>query len=303
MVASTTMSATCLSGILLGSFMCTLIVLCKKFNRDPGAYHFPFHHPIDLPDTSIHFSLVDNIAPAIASCLGDLVTLCLVGLVSTLLIPFLHTPLPFVISVIVVITASISLIYTLRNKYVRSLLGEGWTPLFGAMIISSGTGIVLDMFVSKYEGFPLLAVVISGTSTPVISILKIDQILFSGLPGAAGSIFVSRLSTSLHATVLSKPSLQSDNQPSGHLVMLTLLLITLPVEIAFLVVLRSIGWLQVPVIFIVFSMLFFCCAVSLPIVFMPLIIVECAIFLITGLHFTRYRTPTHQLAVVEKSGP
>ncbi|KAL9714657.1 hypothetical protein Ac2012v2_001316 [Leucoagaricus gongylophorus] len=220
MVASTTMSATCLSGILLGSFMCTLIVLCKKFNRDP-----------------------DNIAPAIASCLGDLVTLCLVGLVSTLLIPFLHTPLPFVISVIVVITASISLIYTLRNKYVRSLLGEGWTPLFGAMIISSGTGIVLDMFVSKYEGFPLLAVVISG------------------LPGAAGSIFVSRLSTSLHATVLSKPSLQSDNQPSGHLVMLTLLLITLPVEIAFLVVLRSIGWLQVPVIFIVFSMLFFCCAV------------------------------------------
>jgi len=46
-------------------------------------------------------------------------------------------------------------------------LGEGWTPLFGAMVISSGTGVVLDMFVSKYEGFPLLAVVISGTSASI----------------------------------------------------------------------------------------------------------------------------------------
>lgn len=106
---------------------------------------------------------IDNIAPAIASCLGDLVTLCLIGLVSSLLIPFLHTPIPFIISIIVIVTALTSLVYTLRNKYVRPLLSEGWTPLFGAMIISSATGIVLDMFVSKYEGFAVLAVVISGT--------------------------------------------------------------------------------------------------------------------------------------------
>jgi len=52
--------------------------------------------------------------------------------------------------------------FTLRNTHVRPLLTQGWTPLFGAMIISSGTGIVLDMFVSRYEGFAVLAVVISG---------------------------------------------------------------------------------------------------------------------------------------------
>ena len=45
---------------------------------------------------------------------------------------------------------------------VRDLIWQGWTPLFGAMIISSGTGIVLDMFASRYPGFPMLAVVISG---------------------------------------------------------------------------------------------------------------------------------------------
>ncbi|KAF9453714.1 hypothetical protein P691DRAFT_657998 [Macrolepiota fuliginosa MF-IS2] len=229
MVSSTTMSAACLSSLILGSFMCTLIVLCRKFNRDP-----------------------DNIAPAIASCLGDLVTLCLIGLVSMLLIPFLHTPIPFVLGILVILTALTSFIYTLRNKNVRPLLGEGWTPLFGAMVISSGTGIVLDMFVSKYEGFAVLAVVISG------------------LPGAAGSIFVSRLSTALHAAALSKSSSSSpqahENQPTPRLVMITLLLITLPVEIAFLSVLRSIGWLKVPFIFIVFSVLFFCCAVLVSLV-------------------------------------
>jgi solute carrier family 41 len=41
-------------------------------------------------------------------------------------------------------------------------MGQGWTPLFGAMIISTATGIILDLFVSRYSGFALLAVLISG---------------------------------------------------------------------------------------------------------------------------------------------
>lgn len=53
-------------------------------------------------------------------------------------------------------------IVTRRNNQVGHLLFQGWLPLFAAMIISSGTGIVLDMFVSRYEGFAILATVISG---------------------------------------------------------------------------------------------------------------------------------------------
>lgn len=41
MVASTAMSAACLSSILLGSFMCGLIVVCRKFGRDPGRPSSP----------------------------------------------------------------------------------------------------------------------------------------------------------------------------------------------------------------------------------------------------------------------
>lgn len=42
MVAATSMTAACLSSIILGSFMCALVVICRKFGRDPGSPH-SFH--------------------------------------------------------------------------------------------------------------------------------------------------------------------------------------------------------------------------------------------------------------------
>ncbi|KZT18819.1 hypothetical protein NEOLEDRAFT_1142857 [Neolentinus lepideus HHB14362 ss-1] len=226
MVVSTAMSATCLSGILQGSFMCCLIVMCRRFGRDP-----------------------DNIAPPIASCLGDLVTLTLIGLVSSLLINFVNTPLPLILAILVVCFATACFVMTYRNRAVKDLLKQGWSPLFGAMIISSGTGIVLDMFVSRYEGFALLAIVISG------------------LPGAVGSIFASRLSTALHTKLLATlPDShcridRSPSEPSARLVMITLLLVTLPVELIFLGILHGLGWLQLPILFVISAVIFFCCAV------------------------------------------
>ena len=141
------------------------------------------------------------------------------------------------------------------------------------MIISCGTGIVLDLFVSKYEGFALLYVVISGTFDLIRRDYRLTFIL--GLPGAVGSIYISRLSTSLHAAALERPSGLIHSRRNAlpdhlkvsvpkhpfRLEMITLLLVTLPVEIIFLLVLRTLGWLHVPFIFIAFSVFFFCCAV------------------------------------------
>ncbi|KAI6017533.1 hypothetical protein BKA83DRAFT_4320801 [Pisolithus microcarpus] len=184
MVASSAMMSACLSSVLLGFFMCALIVACRRFGLDP-----------------------DNIAPPVASCLGDLVTLLR------------------------------------RNSCVKDLVWHGWPPLFGAMVISSATGIVLDTFASRYQGFPLLAIVISG------------------LPGSVGSIAISRLSTSLHAE---KHHAQSRRrEPSKKLVTTTLILITIPVEIIFLATLHAFGWLKLSVLFAVLSMLLFCCAVTI----------------------------------------
>ncbi|KAE9405851.1 hypothetical protein BT96DRAFT_955114 [Gymnopus androsaceus JB14] len=185
MVVSTAMSAACLSSLILGSFMCLLIIICRRYGRDP-----------------------DNIAPPIAACLGDLVTLLLIGLLSTIFIPFLNGLVPIFVVVALLISSSFY------------LLKQGWVPLFGAMLISSSTGIVLDLFVSRYEGFALLAIVISG------------------LPGSVGSIFISRLSTALHAVALSAapngnfhPS-KTSTDPSSNLVMMTLIAITIPVTLS-----------------------------------------------------------------------
>ncbi|KAL0056787.1 hypothetical protein AAF712_016601, partial [Marasmius tenuissimus] len=284
-----------LSSILLGSLMSGIVLVCLRFSLDP-----------------------DNIAPPIASCLGDLVTLCLIGATSTILVPFMHNPSIFEIPIIIVLVLIlllavwvICLLLTLKNRHVRPLLTQGWTPLFGAMLISSGTGMILDMFVSRYQGFALLAVVISG------------------LPGAVGAIFTSRLSTALHLESVYKrmvardqtsrnqddasnetsdrvpknhrpeddsiyptpsssraASPQPESSPTGHdptpsssstrtytpppsanLVTITLLLITLPVEVIFLSVLRGLGWLRLPIVFVLFSVGFFCIAVLISLYF------------------------------------
>uniref|UniRef100_D8PUR5 SLC41A/MgtE integral membrane domain-containing protein n=1 Tax=Schizophyllum commune (strain H4-8 / FGSC 9210) TaxID=578458 RepID=D8PUR5_SCHCM len=250
-LAATATASAALSALLLGAFMCALVVACRRFNLDP-----------------------DNIAPPVAACLGDLVTLVLVGVL---------------------------------------------------VLSSSGTGIVLDLFVSRYEDFAVLAVVISG------------------LPGSVGSIFTSRLSTELHAGAgreqhergvgeegrglladegrglladeedgtpltapLTKPSHRrtpsssharspstasfhrqsshyppTPGAPSPHhmstphharpapppppplTVAITLLLITLPVELIFLAVVRGLGWLELPLLFVGCSVVFFCVAVTI----------------------------------------
>ena len=103
--------------------------------------------------------ILDNIAPPIASCLGDLVTLCLLAGVSYIFISLLRAPFVLVI-IIIAMTAGATgwVVLTNKNPHVKPLLREGWSPLFGAMIISSGTGAVLDLFASRYMDYGLLAV-------------------------------------------------------------------------------------------------------------------------------------------------
>ncbi|GBE86126.1 hypothetical protein SCP_0900030 [Sparassis crispa] len=227
MVASAAMTSTCLSACVFGSFMCTLVVLCRRFGLDP-----------------------DNIAPLVASCLGDLVTLTILGLVSALHLYIIDTVIPLILIILLVAAGVGWTILTHRNEHVKHLLTEGWLPLFGAMIISSGTGLVLDRFVGQYIGYALVAVVATGLS------------------GGVGSVFVSRLSTALHAATSALPTVLSDlpaadeayeksPHPSPRLVMVTLLLISLPVDVAFLATVFAFGWLRLSVLFMVLQLVFF----------------------------------------------
>jgi solute carrier family 41 len=91
-----------------------------------------------------------------------LVTLSLLGVISSILINVANTPIPLICVTLTILSATSCVFLVRRNSSVRDLIYQGWVPLFGAMVISCATGIVLDMFASRYQGFPLLAIVISG---------------------------------------------------------------------------------------------------------------------------------------------
>ncbi|EST09845.1 Divalent cation transporter [Kalmanozyma brasiliensis GHG001] len=158
LVIATAMLSASLSSAMLGSFMCALVVIARRAGANP-----------------------DNIASPLAASLGDLTTLTILGLLASSLVHFEGTFLATVILAAMAVACIASFIVTYRNAYVRELLTSGWVPLLMAMFISSGAGLVLDEYVGKYEGFALLAPVISG------------------LPGACAAIFASRITTSLHS--------------------------------------------------------------------------------------------------------
>ncbi|CDR98655.1 hypothetical protein [Sporisorium scitamineum] len=158
LVIATGMLSASFSSAVLGSFMCALIVIARRAGANP-----------------------DNIASPLAASLSDLTTLTLLGLLASLLVHFEGTFLATVILAAMAVACIASFIVTYRNAYVRELLTSGWVPLLMAMFISSGAGLVLDNFVGRYEGFALLAPVISG------------------LPGACAAIFASRITTTLHS--------------------------------------------------------------------------------------------------------
>ena len=158
LVIATGMLSASISSAVLGSFMCALVVIARRAGTNP-----------------------DNIASPLAASLGDLTTLTVLGLLASSLVHFEGTFLATVILAAMAVACIASFIVTYKNAYVRELLTSGWVPLLMAMFISSGAGLELDSFVGRYEGFALLAPVISG------------------LPGACAAIFASRITTALHS--------------------------------------------------------------------------------------------------------
>lgn len=80
--------------------------------------------------------------------------------------------------------------------------------------------------------------------------------------------------------------------------MVTLTVITIPIEILFLCTLRAFGWLKLPIIFAILSVIFFCCAVS----FMSAL-PRCLLKFTTGLHIISCSSVVDQFLVVQRPGP
>ncbi|CDZ97391.1 Predicted divalent cation transporter [Phaffia rhodozyma] len=207
MVLVTGIGAACLSGATLGGFMSGLVLLSRRLRINP-----------------------DNICTPIASCLSDLVTLFILAVIGSFIVPYISTPLPLMILPIILLAGVGFTWITLRNEYVSDSINTGWTPLLVAVTISSATGVVLDRCVDRYEGFAILAVAMTGLS------------------GAVGSIHASRLSTVLHfSEPLSKstPDEPTIGSVSPRTIALALLAVSVPVLAMFILAVAIAGWMRV----------------------------------------------------------
>jgi hypothetical protein len=91
--------------------------------------------------------------------------MALLGAMSTVLTLGIGTVAPYIVIAAVTLFALASVVVVRRNERVRPLLSTGWSPLLGAVVVSSASGRVLDAFVTRYEGYAFLAVVFGGMCT------------------------------------------------------------------------------------------------------------------------------------------
>nr|ODN89503.1 solute carrier family 41 [Cryptococcus depauperatus CBS 7841] len=210
MVLATGMGAAGISSAVLGSFMGNLIVISRWTGADP-----------------------DNITPPLAACLGDLLTLFILALLGTALVGTMDTVIPLLAVIIMSVSAGWFTKSVMRNRWVKEVAKGGWIPLIGAMLISSGTGMVLSKGVEKYRGFALLA------------------ISMTGLTGSIGAIHANRLSTQLHTLLHPHPQLRTITHSfSPHLCLtplqssLTLFVISFLCQGAFLLFVNWAGWID-----------------------------------------------------------
>lgn len=238
------------SSFVLGSFMCGLVLVCRRYKINPGNASRTFWLLCSWTcmctcmrrrqlTRCLTPKNIDNIACPLASSFGDLVTLVILAGCSVVLqkylskftppSPWIHsrergikliynlhiidTALPVALLVFLLGLIPAWLVYVRRNKFVAEVVKEGWVPVFAAMVISSTAGLTLERYINDFPGMALISPVLNG------------------LIGNIASIYASRISTSLHAGV--KENYKATER--------TLFYVHIPIEIAFMAVIGAMG--------------------------------------------------------------
>ncbi|KAF9284289.1 hypothetical protein BGZ68_004793 [Mortierella alpina] len=155
----------------------------------------------------------DNIACPLASSFGDLVTLLILSGCAVFLAGYIQTPVCLVLLLVLLALIPGWLYYVRQNKFVSEVVKEGWGPVFAAMVIASTAGLTLERYINQFPGMAMISPVLNG------------------LTGNIGSIYASRISTSLHANM--KENYRSTEK--------ALFLVHIPIEVLFLSVIGIFG--------------------------------------------------------------
>ncbi|KAJ1732244.1 hypothetical protein LPJ61_002142 [Coemansia biformis] len=155
----------------------------------------------------------DNIGTPIAASFGDMSTLLILGGLASVLVHAVDTPWPLLTAVGFGIFGVFLLRIVRENHQMAHHFGRGWLPLVYAAVTSSAAGVIVEKCASRFPGMPALVPVING------------------IGGNIGTVFASRVSTSLHRN-------RGSHDSEHRLVMVVLLVINIPVQVAFLAMRR-----------------------------------------------------------------
>jgi len=157
----------------------------------------------------------DNVATPIASSLGDIITVALLGLIASVLYnrleseKWLSPSLALFFLCLVPLTGR----YAHQNKFTREVVSYGWTPIILAMIISSISGLILDHAIMKYENIAPFQPVINGVGGNLVAIQASrlstylhQQSQVGVLPENEGSVCVSPCAVFFGKGAHSKPA-------------------------------------------------------------------------------------------------
>nr|XP_022915442.1 solute carrier family 41 member 1-like isoform X2 [Onthophagus taurus] len=124
----------------------------------------------------------DNVATPIAASLGDITSLALLSWISTVLyesIGIYDWLAPLIIAGYI-LAIPLWVWIAKRNLHTRDVLYNGWTPVMGAMLISSLGGLILDFMAPRFEN------------------IAVFQPVINGVGGNLVAVQASRISTALH---------------------------------------------------------------------------------------------------------
>ncbi|KAJ2549585.1 hypothetical protein EV175_004392, partial [Coemansia sp. RSA 1933] len=153
----------------------------------------------------------DNIGTPITSSLGDMTTLLILGAITSLMVTQQSTLLwwpPLLLTTALLVLGVVLFRVVRANEQMAHHITEGWGPLLFAAVTSSIAGLIVERYADRFPGMPALVPVVNG------------------IGGNIGTVFASRLSTSLHR--------RHSHASEHNLVILILLLINIPIQLGFL---------------------------------------------------------------------
>lgn len=136
---STTITTANVANLILGSVMCMVVGLSRRFNINP-----------------------DNVATPIAASLGDMITMGLMAGIAHLYYTWFPTWLTALILVVLVLLTPVWGYFARRNQYTHNIVMTGWFPILGSMFIANGGGWIMEGSIDRYQRVAALQPIVNG---------------------------------------------------------------------------------------------------------------------------------------------